>query len=146
MIRSTDSIENDWESTNIAWSCLSFCNNIFVTKGALIKRTGVLILLGVLYGCLVSYTGVSVPCPFRYFTGFLCPGCGITTLFLSLARGDLHGAKEANIFLFYTLPLFVFGFCCNAFSPQGKVTYVCNKFLTPLFLIALLSFGIYRNM
>jgi hypothetical protein len=141
-----DSIENNWKSTNITWSWLSFFNHVFVEKGVLIKRTAILILLGVLYGCFASYTGVSVPCPFRYFTGFLCPGCGITTLFLSLACGDLQSAKEANIFIFYTLPLFIFSFCCSAFLPQGKTSNVYNRFFMPLFLIALLAFGIYRNI
>lgn len=117
-----------------------------IGKGSLLKKTGLIILIGMIYGVFISFTGISIPCPIRYFTGFLCPGCGITTLFLSLVHGDWHSAKQANVFLFYTLPLFFLSMVIVVFWPNSQVARLNKKYFMPLYLAALVVFGFYRNI
>jgi hypothetical protein len=50
------------------------------------------------------------PCGFQVFTGYKCPGCGLTTCFAYMTRLDLVGAGHANAFgilLFTCTALFV---------------------------------------
>lgn len=58
--------------------------------------TLVFLAAGLLYALFVTLTGLSVPCIFRTVTHLKCPGCGMTSLCLSLLRLDFHGAWEAN--------------------------------------------------
>jgi hypothetical protein len=37
-------------------------------------------------------------CPLKYFTGIICPSCGMTRSFLSLVRGDWRGSIEYHLF------------------------------------------------
>ncbi len=115
-------------------------------RNALLKSTGILILLGTVYGFVVSYTGLSIPCPFRYFTGFLCPGCGITTLFLSLAHGNWQKAMQANAFLFYTGPFLFLSLVIDTFWEKSKISYLNKSHFMLLYLIALIVFGFCRNI
>lgn len=73
-------------------------------RNAALKKYGGLLLLGLAYFAFIRLTGLSIPCPIRYVTGFLCPGCGITELFLSLFSGDFEGAFRANQMLFVLGP------------------------------------------
>jgi len=45
---------------------------------------------------LYAITGMGIPCPFRAFTGWLCPFCGGTHLGADLLRGDLVSAWNDN--------------------------------------------------
>ena len=163
MINLTESIENRWGRNDTIWSCLPFSlrnglkNSDLVKRAGIIvllglaygcfaERTGIIVLLGLAYGCFADITGISVPCPVRYLTGVLCPGCGITTLFLSVAHGDLQSAKQANAFIFYTLPLLIVLCYYGVIASHSRVSFLVNRFLMPLYLVALLAFGIYRNI
>lgn len=44
------------------------------------------------------------PCPFYYFTGLFCPGCGTLRATHSLLQGDLAGALGFNPLLVLFLP------------------------------------------
>lgn len=101
---------------------------------------------GVLYYIVARYTAFSLPCPFRYITGYLCPGCGITTLLLAVSEGDFIAARIANPFLFYTLPLFIVSILLRRFClPKASVQFL-DKHIYPVYAIALICFGIYRNL
>ena len=115
-------------------------------RKVLLKNTGIVILMGAGYGFFVSYTGLSIPCPFRYFAGFLCPGCGITTLFLSLAHGNWQRAVQANAFLFYTWPFLFLSLVIDTFWEKSKISYLNKSHFMPLYLIAMVVFGFYRNI
>lgn len=104
------------------------------------------LLLGFLYYIFVVYTGISIPCVFRYFTGYLCPGCGITTLLLAVGEGDFAAAKEANIFLFYTLPFLLGSMALRQYYLSPRYVVYLDKIVYPLYLAALLCFGVYRNL
>lgn len=60
--------------------------------------------LGTAYYIWLRLTGLAIPCVFRMITGWKCPGCGITTLILCIAKFDFAGAFQANPFLFVTGP------------------------------------------
>ena len=102
-------------------------------------------LCGVLYYIVVRYTAFSLPCPFRYITGYLCPGCGITTMLLALGGGDIEAAKRANIFLFYTLPWLLLSVALRNYFPLSYLRLL-DKSIYPAYAVALICFGIYRNL
>lgn len=52
--------------------------------------------IGLCYAVFVGITGLSVPCVFRLITKLKCPGCGMTTVCLSLLRLDFSAAWRAN--------------------------------------------------
>jgi hypothetical protein len=70
----------------------------------LVKRYLVIVFLLLGYLLLHLYVGVDVPCPFKSITGFYCPGCGLTTMCLSLLALDIPAAFAANPALFIALP------------------------------------------
>jgi Protein of unknown function (DUF2752) len=50
------------------------------------------------------------PCGFYVFTGYPCPGCGLTTAFAHMIRGQVGGAFDANPFgvaLFSAVAVFI---------------------------------------
>lgn len=49
---------------------------------------------------VIIYDTLGMGCPFRFFLGVSCPGCGITRAWLSFFKGDLSLA-------FYYHPLFL---------------------------------------
>lgn len=104
------------------------------------------LVCGFLYYLLARYTVFSLPCPFRYFTGYLCPGCGITTLLLAVSEGDFTAARAANPFLFYTLPLFVASILLRRFYLSKASVQFLDKRIYPVYAIALICFGVYRNL
>ncbi|MGC3955384.1 MAG: DUF2752 domain-containing protein [Propionicimonas sp.] len=50
-------------------------------------------------------TGIRIGCPWRHFTGTLCPLCGATTMGTRLLAGDLAGAWAHNPFVLVLLGL-----------------------------------------
>jgi hypothetical protein len=58
-------------------------------------------------------------CPFRYRSGFPCPGCGLTHAFCDITHGHLAAAWQANPFgfLFYLAALACFAW------PQIRVCF-----------------------
>ncbi|TAF66989.1 MAG: DUF2752 domain-containing protein [Cytophagales bacterium] len=58
---------------------------------------------------LKSYTGIdfTIPCPYNYFLGIECYGCGLTTACTKLAKGDLVGASQTNWLVFIVLPTWI---------------------------------------
>lgn len=109
------------------------------------KKYFIIAAAGALYYFLVTAAGYSLPCPFRYLTGYLCPGCGITTLLLALAQGDFAAARSANVFLFYTLPFLAASIVARAYLGSARTRYL-DKLVYPCYASALLIFGVYRNM
>lgn len=104
-------------------------------------------LTGLAYYLFIKLTDFSLPCPFHYLTGYKCPGCGITTMLLELSNGNWQAAREANVFLFYTLPLLALFTIITQASAEHRVQNgkLYNNLLV-VYALALLSFGIYRNI
>ncbi len=107
------------------------------------------VILGFIYAIWFKITGLGIPCAFYSWTGFKCPGCGITHMCIDILSGDLHAARKENVLLFYMLPIL----CIYWFADSMKYIITgrfFDKRLTDILLwfavIVLLLFGIYRNI
>jgi hypothetical protein len=88
-------------------------------------------------------------CPLYRFTGFACPGCGMTRAFHAMFHGDIAAALDLNAlapvfvlligFFFISLILF-------AARGRGLKTELRNPYLLWTALIVLLAFGLLRNL
>jgi hypothetical protein len=77
---------------------------------ALRWQAAVLLLAGVaavplLYHVNPSTAGLFPPCPVRWLTGWLCPGCGALRALHRLLHGELVAAFALNPLLVVLLPL-----------------------------------------
>lgn len=121
-----------------------------ITKSQIQKEIRyLLIILGVGFGYYLwlNFTHLGIPCPFRTITGWLCPGCGIRHMLIALIQLDFHTAYLENPFLLLTLPFII-----------GQIIYQCylqltnqtnpqwNQVLLWIYVIALIIFGILRNL
>ena len=117
------------------------------SMGKKIKVWCIVLGIGVLYLFWVRTTGLGIPCLFREVTGWLCPGCGITTLFVCLSRLDIQGAFQANPFLFVTAPLLVAEIICYDYMQVKKRPLPkWNQRALAAYIGALCVFGVWRNI
>lgn len=114
----------------------------------LLRNTLIAVLAGIAYAILVYATGFGIPCLFFKVTGFKCPGCGITRMFVSLLKFDIIGAWNANQALtLLLLPSVLFAlYAMKSYVKYGraKLTEIHNYILYSV-CIALVLFGIVRN-
>lgn len=110
------------------------------------KEINIGLIIGMLYAVFIKITGIRIPCLFRKITGLKCPGCGITTFFINMFRGDIKTAISANPSLVLVLPLLgavlVSVYVKNSWDIKKRWTLWCLY----LSLFFLLSFGILRNL
>lgn len=103
--------------------------------------------IGIAYYVWLLVTHIAIPCMFHKITGWLCPGCGITNLFLSLGRLDFKGAFHANPFLFVTGPLLLAEIVYDWIrQSRNKPNPRWNKILLWVYVAALCIFGVLRNV
>ena len=88
-------------------------------------------------------------CPLLRFTGFACPGCGLTRGFHALFHGDLLTALDFNALI----PLFVFilGYVVMSLLSlviRGRAVVALERNLVFLWVLIgiLLTFGVLRNL
>lgn len=114
-----------------------------------IKIVGLLVLLFVYYFLSRNF-GFSIPCPIHYFTGYYCPGCGITRCLFSLIQLDFSKAFRYNQLVFILIPFFVFyygySFYIYIFNKEDKVLCKIPKYVWIILLIITILFGIIRNL
>ena len=111
------------------------------------KRFVPLIFLGLCYYIWILVTGLKVPCLFRSFTGFLCPGCGVTSMCMAILSLDFPLAYNSNPFLFVTLPFVIFEVLYSNYIFYIKASLPrWNVVLTFIYLFALLAFTLWRNI
>lgn len=115
----------------------------------LLKNVLLVLMVGFLYVAVIKLFHIGIPCPFRELTGFKCPGCGISTMFLALLQFDFTAAFEANRVLLFLLPVFMGLFVKMAVNyiktgsmEQGRV----ERWICIVVLVVLLLFGILRNL
>ena len=56
--------------------------------------------VGMAYLLWLKCTGIGIPCMVNQVTGLLCPGCGVSRMFLALLRLDFSGAFRYNSVMF----------------------------------------------
>jgi hypothetical protein len=88
-------------------------------------------------------------CPLYAFTGFACPGCGLTRGFHALFHGDVITALDYNALIPFVAAGFVFLFVTLvSVAVRGKGLMRLSSsppFLVGI-LVVLLTFGVLRNL
>ena len=114
-------------------------------------RRGIMeiLLLGLGYYLFTRITHLYIPCILRLITGWLCPGCGISHLFVALFRLDFQGAFRENPFVFCLLPVALVYGCYRArcYVNGTKTGYAWWEIagLTVAFVGAIV-FAVWRNL
>ena len=109
----------------------------------------ILIPLLIIYLILSHKYGFYIPCPFKFVTGFYCPGCGITRMLYSLLKLDFYQAFRYNPLLFILFPFFLFFFIEDIYSKIKNKTSLYNKvpnIIYIILLIIIIIYGILRNI
>ena len=107
------------------------------------------VFVGICYYIWILLTGLKIPCIFNELTGFLCPGCGITRMFMALFRLDFKSAFAYNKAMFFILPVFsaVYLFETYRYVKSGETkNTVVSEIVMAGCGIGLLVFGIIRNI
>lgn len=117
-------------------------------RNKVLRTFAVLAVAGVLYGLITGWLGFGIPCPVHYFTGFKCPGCGVSRMFISLMKLDFKSAFEANRLLLVTLPviaslLFVYFF--RYIKTGSRKIFKAENIIYIVLIISFLIFGVVRN-
>lgn len=106
-----------------------------------------LLVIGISYYIWIINTGICIPCMFRLVTGYKCPGCGITTMILSLSKFDLKDAFFANPFLFITGPLIIIELIYSMVKMnQNESLPKGNTIALYVYIAFLITFGVVRNI
>ena len=109
---------------------------------------GILLLIG--YYFLNKKTGFYIPCAIHEFTGYNCPGCGLTRMIFALCQFKIKEAFGYNQFLFICLPilLFYFGYqiYLYIFDKKDKIFSKIPNYMNIIFLIIVIAWGIIRNL
>ena len=113
------------------------------------SSAGILLAAGLLYYGFVSLTGLYIPCIFRLITGWKCPGCGVSHMFVHLAHFQIKGAFSDNAFLLILFPFAVFYVIYRAkryiFNNDRTYHPWENTALIAVAVIAVV-FGVVRNI
>ena len=73
-----------------------------------LTKAGLVLLFGVAYVIFHKLTGWGIPCVFNVLNGSLCPGCGISRMFLALLELDFVRAMQCNALVMVLLPFGIF--------------------------------------
>ena len=123
----------------------------FAQKNRLKKtsiKIGIYLALGIAYYFFVLLTDKKIPCLIKLITKKLCPGCGITRMFMELAKGNIAGAAKCNIFVLVLLiPALLWGIYRFIMYVKKNNTAFTKLELVVLVivLIACMAFGVLRN-
>lgn len=105
------------------------------------------LMIGILYLYYGEKFHFFIPCLFYKWTGYYCPGCGITRMFCSILKFDFYQAFRYNVFLFCVLPfVLVYGMIILLSWFQDKKIILPHRRLLYIFLYLFLLFGIVRNL
>lgn len=89
----------------------------------------------------IPLTNISIPCPFREWTGFFCPGCGITRVIQSLLKFDVIQAFRFNPLPFILAPLYIL-----FLITEKKQIRPLSQAIMAVMLILTVTFGLLRNL
>lgn len=115
-----------------------------------LKRLLIFLVLGTVYFLWLKLTSLNIPCPVRLITGgrILCPGCGISTMFVNIIGGNFKTAFEANPCVFILMPVWlVFIGIRLIFQPKALADRApLNQLFYYILIAVLVVFGILRNI
>ena len=89
-------------------------------------------------------------CPFRWLTGFYCPGCGSQRALSSMLHGEFLQALRFNILLIASLPFLIYSATVMIVNKTTGKHIVQIFFYSSLFvrvvLIVIIAFWFLRNL
>ena len=113
------------------------------------KPTAIVLAIGFTYLLIHELTGFSIPCPFRFFLGIYCPGCGVSRMCFHLFRLEFYEAFSSNCVVFCLLPGAAVMCAVHAYRyircGDGKLRRFENIILYVVIAL-LLIFGAARNI
>lgn len=102
------------------------------------------------YYFLNHFFNFTINCPFHYFTGYYCPGCGVTRLLFYLIQGKIKKAFFSNCLVFILLPFIFFYIFYKQylyiFDKKDKILSKIPNYVYYLIIIITILFGILRNL
>lgn len=63
-----------------------------------------------------THSGLFIPCPFHYLTGYYCPGCGSQRAIHSLLHARFSDAFGFNPLMLLSLPIVIYGLGINIYN------------------------------
>lgn len=115
----------------------------------LIKGYILIFAAGLLYALLFSEFNIKIPCIFNTITGYLCPGCGISRMCISILKLEFSEAFYYNKLIFLLIPLFCFFLLKWSidYVKKGKITNnKVERIIIWIVIVLLVIFGIVRNI
>lgn len=113
-----------------------------------ISLISVIFAAGLVYFFVVTLTPLKIPCFFHELTGYMCPGCGVTRMIISMVKLDFYSAFGYNKALFVTMPIILY----LVFSVERKYVITGKRYLEKWErylaygeIAVLVIFGIVRN-
>ena len=109
----------------------------------------VLLIVFISYYFINKYTGFYIPCIFRLVTGYLCPGCGITSCLFSILKLDFKSAFNYNPLVFIYLPFiiayFIYLSYLYIYDKKDKILVKIPNYYLYILIIITILYGIIRN-
>lgn len=104
-----------------------------------LKKIGLLLfVVGGLFIIYFTYnpssSGFFIPCPFHYFTGYNCPGCGSQRAIHQIFHGNLYGAFRLNPLMVLTLPILIYGLGITSYNFVFSTEYRFKLFYNKIFI------------
>lgn len=118
------------------------------------KRATIIFIGSFLMAAAISFVlilkmvfNIGTLCPFNYFLGVYCPGCGGTRMAVSILHFDFYQAFRYNPFVFCTAPLIAYLYVWQSYEYifKNKISFWLDKALIA-YAILLVVFGITRNI
>ena len=89
-------------------------------------------------------------CPFKYATGYDCPGCGSQRAIHQLAHGNIKMALGLNPLMVLSIPLVLYDFGLKAwnylYSTEHRVKLFSNNFFIYTYFTLVLIYWVLRNV
>jgi len=83
-----------------------------------------------------------LPCPFKYFTGIDCPGCGFQRSVIALIQGDLHKSFQIYPPAIPLMLFFAYGVLDRRFNLDTKNEVIKKTGYMIVGTIIMVSYGI----
>lgn len=95
-----------------------------------------------------KFLGFGIECPINHYTGYLCPGCGITRCLFSILELHFEQAFHYNSLVFVLLPFFAIYCGYNIFDYifERNKPIVLPNYLVNFLIVIVIMFGIIRNI